>query len=68
MYFMGLKFCHSYQICSKDKINCRCLEITVSIELYLQSQYEEIFYNTIKIYISGSHSETVNILEEDLKF
>lgn len=70
MYFMGLKFCHTYQICSKDKINGKssCLENTVSVEFYLQNQYVEIFYKTIKIHISGSHSETLNILEEDLKF
>lgn len=69
MYFMGLKFCHTYRICSKDKINCEssCLEITVSMELHIQNQYVEIFYNMVKIHISGN-SETVNILEEDLKF
>lgn len=60
MYLMGLKFCHTYQICSKDKINCEssCLENTVSIELYLQNQYVEIFHNTIKIHISRNHSDT----------
>lgn len=39
----------------------------MSIEFYIQNQYVEIFYNMVKIHISGN-SETVNVLEEDLKF